>query len=71
MIIMDSVSPRYVVDDQQVPTDVVLTIQQWQQIVEELHELADIRAYDEAKSCQQKSVSLEQLKRELRAGRGS
>ena len=28
----------------------MLTIGQWQEIVEELDELADIRAYDEAKS---------------------
>jgi hypothetical protein len=68
---MDAVTPRYVVDEQQVPTDVVLSIEQWNQIVEELHELADIRAYDEAKSCPQESISLESLARKLRAGRGS
>jgi hypothetical protein len=68
---MDTLTPRYVVDEQQVPTDVVLTIEQWQQIVEELHELADIRAYDEAKSQPQESVSLDRLAKELRAGRGS
>lgn len=68
---MDAVTPRYLVDEQKIPTDVVLTIGQWQQIVEELHELADIRAYDEAKSHPQESVSLDRLARELRAGRAS
>ena len=68
---MDTVTPRYVVDEQKVPTDVVLTIEQWQRIVEELHELADIRAYDVATSHPQDAVPLDRVARELRARRDS
>jgi hypothetical protein len=68
---MDTLTPRYVVDGQKIPTDVVLPIEQWRQIVEELDELADIRAYDEARSHAQENVSLDRLARELRAGRDS
>lgn len=31
---MESVSPRYLVDENQRPTDVVLSIEQWQHILE-------------------------------------
>ena len=42
---MDLVKPRYLVDEHQTPTDVILTIEEWRRIVEELEEL---RAYDAA-----------------------
>ena len=42
---MASVNPRYLVDAHQIPTDVVVTIEEWRRIVEELEELEDIRAY--------------------------
>ena len=45
---MASVNPRYLVDAHQMPTDVVVTIEEWRRIVEELEELEDIRAYDAA-----------------------
>ena len=45
---MASVNPRYLVDAHQIPTDVVVTIEEWRRIVEELEELEDIRAYDAA-----------------------
>lgn len=66
---MQSVTPRYVVNEHQTPTDVVLTIDEWRCIVAELEELDDIRAYDEARAHEEESVPLEQTARELRAGR--
>lgn len=43
------------------PTDVVLSLEQWESIVEQLEMLADIRAYDEAKAGSQEKVPLSDL----------
>jgi hypothetical protein len=66
---MEIVSPRYVVDEHQNPTDVVLTMEEWQRVLAELEELDDIRAYDEAKAAPQEATPLSDVARELRAGR--
>ena len=66
---MEIVSPRYLVDEHHKPTDVVLTMEEWQHVLAELEELEDIRAYDEAKAAPQESVPLAQVARELRTGR--
>jgi hypothetical protein len=66
---MESVAPRYVVNEHQTPTDVVLTIDEWRRIVADLEELDDIRACDEARASGEESVSLAQVAHELRAGR--
>ena len=55
---MSTVSPRFLLDEHQQPTDVVLTIDQWHEILEKLEELEDIRAYDTAKAGPQDSVPL-------------
>jgi len=66
---MTAVTPRYLVDENQQPTDVVLTIGQWHQILDELEQLEDIKAYDEAKAGSQEAVPLQQAIREIREGR--
>ena len=68
---MDIVTPRYLVNEHQTPTDVVLTIEEWRLILEKLEELQDIRAYDEARSSAQESAPLDEVARQLRAGRDS
>ncbi len=68
---MDIVTPRYVIDEHQTPTDVVLTIEQWREILAELEELDDIRAYDEARSVPQESVPLDRAAQDIRAGRST
>ena len=68
---METVTPRYVVDEHQTPTDVVLTIEEWRRVLEELEELDDILAYDEAKSSAQESSPLDEVAKTLRARRGS
>jgi hypothetical protein len=65
---MESVTPRYLVDENQLRTDVVLSIGQWQHILEELEELEDLRAYDEAESGDQEKVSFDGVVSELRQG---
>lgn len=62
---------QYVVDAQQHPQAVLLPLAEWERIVEELEELDDIRAYDEAKAGPQEAVPFEQAVREMQEGRGA
>jgi hypothetical protein len=68
---MSTVSPRFLVDENHRPTDVVLTIDQWHGILEQLEELEDIRAYDAAKVGPQDAVPLTQAIHELRKSRSA
>jgi hypothetical protein len=63
---MSTVHPRFVVDENQQPTDVVLTVAEWREVEEALDELDAIRAYDEAKKGPQESVTLEGMRQLLR-----
>ena len=65
---MATVHPRYLVDHQQTPTDVVVPIEEWRRIVEELE---DLRAYDAAVSEKQATIPLDTVMSEVRARRGS
>ena len=67
---MASVNPRYLVDAHQMPTDVVVTIEEWRRIVEELEELEDIRAYDAALRDREDGVSLASVADGIRQRRG-
>ncbi len=58
-------NPQYVVDKDQNPKAVLLTISEWEHIVEELEELDDIRAYDAAKAAPQDTIPFEQAVREI------
>lgn len=68
---MSTVHPRFVVDENQQPTDVVLTVAEWREVEEALDELDAIRAYDEAKKGPQDAVSLEDVRRILRGSSNS
>ncbi len=59
-------NPQYVVDNQQSTKAVLLSLKEWEQILEELEELEDIRAYDSAKSGPQEVVLFEDAVREIR-----
>lgn len=61
-----AVNPRFLVDARQTPIDVVVTIEEWRSIVEELE---DIRAYDAAVAEKQKSTPLERVAAEIRERR--
>ena len=63
---MNTVHPRFVVDENQQPTDVVLTFSEWREVAEALDDLDAIRAYDEAKKGSQESVTLEGMRQLLR-----
>ena len=57
--------PQYVVDEKSQRQAVILSVAEWEQILEELEELDDIRAYDVAKAQSQESISLNQAVGEL------
>jgi hypothetical protein len=55
---MIKLHPSYLVDMQEQRKAVVLTIEEWTQILEALDELDDIRTYDKAKASQDQSVPI-------------
>ena len=65
---MVTVHPQYVVDENQHRRAVLLPVAEWQKVVEELEELDDIRAYDQAKEFPGESISFEQAVREIQEG---
>ena len=66
---MVKVHIEYLVDEKQERKAVVVPVQEWERIVEELEELDDIRAYDEAKSGPQETICFDQAVREIEEGR--
>jgi len=57
---MIAVNPEYVVDEENLRKAILLPIEEWWKVVDELEELEDIRAYDKAKSPAEESVPFEQ-----------
>ena len=68
---MATVHPRFLVDEHQQPTDVVLTIAQWRQIQDDLDQLEDIRAYDAAKAGPDDAVPISQAVREIHGNKSA
>jgi hypothetical protein len=66
---MITVHEEYLVDEAGNRTAVVLPLAAWQQIKEELEELDDIRAYDEAKAQPSEPVLFEEAMREIHEGK--
>jgi hypothetical protein len=65
---MNALHPQYVVDENRTPTAVLLPIPEWEQVVEDLEELDDIRAFDLAKSGSEEAIPFEQAVREIEEG---
>lgn len=57
---MAAYHPKYIVDEEQRRQAVVLPIEEWERIVEELEDLDDVRAYDEAKAGDPETIPFEQ-----------
>ena len=68
---MVTVHPQFVVDQNQKRKAVLLPLAEWERIVEDLEELDDIRAYDEAKSGPRDAVPFEQAVREIEEGKNA
>lgn len=66
---MITVHEEYLVDEAGKRKAIVLPLAVWQQIKEDLEELDDIRAFDEAKAQPSESVPFEQAMREIKKGK--
>ena len=62
---MVSVHPEYVVDEHRQRKAVLLPVSEWERILEELEELDDIRAFDEAQAGSKEAIPFEQAVREI------
>ena len=60
---------QYLVDEHGNRSAVVLPLADWQRVLEDLEELEEIRAFDEAKNAPSEPVPLEQAVREVREGK--
>lgn len=64
---------RYIVDENGKRVSVVLPIDEYEKMVEELEDAEDVRLYDDSKTAQEKGdfevVPLDQAMREIREGK--
>lgn len=60
---------QYITDTKGRKVSVILPMRDFNKMIEELEELADIRAYDEAKANGEESIPLEQAIKEIEAKR--
>jgi PHD/YefM family antitoxin component YafN of YafNO toxin-antitoxin module len=64
---------RYIVDENGKRTGVILSVDEYERMIEALEDLEDVGLYDEAKAALQRGesevVPLEQAMREIREGR--
>ncbi len=63
---MVTLHPEYVVDEDKHTKAVLLPFREWENVVAELEELDDIRAYDATKASDEESIPFEQAVREIR-----
>ena len=61
--------PEYVVDEKARKKAVLLSFDEWQQLMEAIEELDDIRAYDQAKQELDDLVPFEEAVRQIKAKR--
>ena len=62
---------EYIVDERGQKKSVVIPMTEWEQVLEALEELDDIRAYDEAKRHSSDPMPFEQAVEEIREGKSS
>ena len=66
---MLSVHPQYITDDKGKKISVVLPVKEFDNLMEELEELEDIRLYDAAKSSKEASVPIDKAFKSIEAKR--
>ena len=64
---MITVHPAYLIDEKNQKTAVVLPFNEWEQLLEDLEELDDIRAYDSAKAQPSDMLPFEDAVRPIQA----
>jgi len=62
---MVSLHPEYVVDDKDRRKAVLLPVEEWEKVVDELEELEDIRLYDAAQEVAGEAIPFEQAVEEI------
>jgi PHD/YefM family antitoxin component YafN of YafNO toxin-antitoxin module len=62
---MVKLHPEYVVDGKDKKKAVILPVDEWEKVIDELEELEDIRLYDAAKTGNEESVPFEQAVAEI------
>jgi len=65
-----SIRPQYITDEHGKRVSVILSIQQWQKVLEDLEELDDIRLYDEVKSRKEPTISLTEYRQKRQQANG-
>ena len=66
---MVAVHPQYITDNNGKKLSVILPIEEFKAIIEELEELEDIRLYDEAKASNEPSVPIDEAFKIIEAKR--
>jgi PHD/YefM family antitoxin component YafN of YafNO toxin-antitoxin module len=61
---MNTIHPQYITDTDGNKVSVVIPLAEYEQILEELDELDDIRLYDEAKASKDPSISFDEFVRQ-------
>jgi hypothetical protein len=65
-----NIHPEYIVDENSNKKSVVIPFSEWKEIVEEIEELEDIRAYDRAtQQVEDKLIPFDEAIKEIRAGK--
>lgn len=62
--------PQYIIDEQGQRVSVVLPIQQWQRMLDELEELDDIQLYDKVKARKEPTISLAEYRKKRQRANG-
>lgn len=68
---MITIHPKFVVDEHQNCKKVLVPYEEWQKILEEMEELDDIKAYDEAKTSSSEPLPFEDAVKEIRESKVS
>ena len=63
---MVTLHPEFIVDDTKHTKAVLLPFPEWKNVVAELEELDDIRAFDAAKASSEETIPFDQAVREIR-----
>lgn len=67
---MLTLHPEYIIDPKEIKKSVVLPYKEWGNLMKELEELEDIRAYDKAKKNTKNAIPFEKAVKEIRANSG-
>ncbi|GAB3723523.1 hypothetical protein [Spirosoma lituiforme] len=65
-----SIHPQYITDEHGKRVSVILPIQQWQQVLDELEELDDIRLYDDVKARNEPTIPLAEYRQKRQRANG-